>query len=241
MEFTLRIPEPCGEDWQKMTPAEQGRVCARCSKEVIDFTRMSQQEIADKIASMQNPCGRFRTPQLSRTYRTYSKNWPKFPLVRKMGMALSIGATLTFAHATYAQQPDATPQVQTDENGVAIPPSTESPSPGRVITGKMIEEGTGEPLPFATVVVKNSSIGTMADENGNFKLEIPDYLDQHVVLQGRYVGYANVEVEVPDNNRYQVLEFADSSCKISVGIIIVEKRNPKRLFNRHNRKHSFDH
>ena len=33
------IPEPCHENWNKMTPQEQGRHCAVCSKVVVDFTK----------------------------------------------------------------------------------------------------------------------------------------------------------------------------------------------------------
>src|SRR5688572_5208714 len=38
------------------------------------------------------------------------------------------------------------------------------------LTGKVTDEKTGKPLPFANVFINNSSIGTNADENGNYKL-----------------------------------------------------------------------
>jgi hypothetical protein len=38
------------------------------------------------------------------------------------------------------------------------------------LTGKVTDEKTGKPLPFANVFVNNSTIGTNADENGNYKL-----------------------------------------------------------------------
>lgn len=38
------------------------------------------------------------------------------------------------------------------------------------ISGKVTEEKTGKPLPFANVFINNSSIGTSTDEQGNYKL-----------------------------------------------------------------------
>ena len=34
------IPNPCHEDWNKMTPEDKGRHCSVCDKVVIDFTKM---------------------------------------------------------------------------------------------------------------------------------------------------------------------------------------------------------
>lgn len=36
----LRIPEPCPESWNAMTPAGDGRHCAKCNKVVADVTQM---------------------------------------------------------------------------------------------------------------------------------------------------------------------------------------------------------
>jgi hypothetical protein len=37
-KFQLQIPEPCHEDWNKMTPVHKGRFCDSCEKAVVDFT-----------------------------------------------------------------------------------------------------------------------------------------------------------------------------------------------------------
>ena len=41
----LHIPTPCHEDWNKMTQSEKGKFCNACSKQVVDFTLMSDQEV----------------------------------------------------------------------------------------------------------------------------------------------------------------------------------------------------
>jgi hypothetical protein len=41
----LDIPEPCHEDWHKMSPEAQGRYCGSCQKTVTDFTSMSDTQL----------------------------------------------------------------------------------------------------------------------------------------------------------------------------------------------------
>lgn len=62
----IRIPEPCHEDWNKMTPKEQGRHCASCDKTVVDFTGMSDKQMVALIQKGESTCGRFSNYQLNR-------------------------------------------------------------------------------------------------------------------------------------------------------------------------------
>lgn len=59
------------------------------------------------------------------------------------------------------------------------------------VTGKVVS-ATGEPLIGATVTVKNGSLSTQTDVNGNFKLTVPD----DGILVVTYVGYLRQEVPV---------------------------------------------
>ena len=52
--YKISIPEPCNEDWNKMTPYENGRFCMNCSKTVIDFTAMLPEEIQHYFIQNQN-------------------------------------------------------------------------------------------------------------------------------------------------------------------------------------------
>jgi hypothetical protein len=68
-KYKLRVPEPCHEDWGKMTPVDKGRFCASCAKCVTDFTVLSEKEIREAIQSnIGGMCGRFRQDQLEKVY-----------------------------------------------------------------------------------------------------------------------------------------------------------------------------
>jgi hypothetical protein len=62
----ITIPEPCHENWDKMTPKENGRFCLSCSKTVVDFTSMLPNEVQHFFIQNQNKkiCGRFKNSQL---------------------------------------------------------------------------------------------------------------------------------------------------------------------------------
>ena len=58
------------------------------------------------------------------------------------------------------------------------------------ITGKVTDASTGQPLPFVTVTVKNTTIGQVTDVNGAYSLTVPDEAE---ALIFSFVGYVNVE------------------------------------------------
>ncbi len=61
-KITLSIPQPCHEDWNKMSAMDKGRFCASCQKAVIDFTNMSDRELTEFFKRPTgNMCGRFNT------------------------------------------------------------------------------------------------------------------------------------------------------------------------------------
>lgn len=63
----ITIPKPCHEDWEKMSPKEQGRHCEVCKKVVIDFSDKTEEEIYRffRAGSGKKVCGNFRTDQLA--------------------------------------------------------------------------------------------------------------------------------------------------------------------------------
>src|SRR5947208_42801 len=68
-EFYFHIPQPCHEDWDKMTSAAKGRFCESCSKQVVDFSLMTDNEVLNYFKkSTGKVCGRFANDQLQRSF-----------------------------------------------------------------------------------------------------------------------------------------------------------------------------
>ncbi|MFM8741086.1 MAG: DUF5686 family protein, partial [Cytophagales bacterium] len=55
-----------------------------------------------------------------------------------------------------------------------------------VVTGKVTDAGTGDPIPFANVIFKGTSIGATTDFDGNFKIHTSNPTDSIVAS---FIGY----------------------------------------------------
>ncbi|PXY39621.1 hypothetical protein DMB65_16470 [Flavobacterium cheongpyeongense] len=67
MENKIRIPKPCNENWNSMSPDKNGRFCNSCNKTVIDFTKMNNPEIQKYFAEnseQESICGHFKFNQI---------------------------------------------------------------------------------------------------------------------------------------------------------------------------------
>lgn len=86
------VADPCHENWDAMTPTDQGRFCSSCSKPVIDFSGMSDLRLTEILQENkgQRMCGRFAEGQLNRTLMQ------PLPVQKTSHLrAVLLGATLT--------------------------------------------------------------------------------------------------------------------------------------------------
>jgi hypothetical protein len=97
----------------------------------------------------------------------------------------------------------------------------------RYITGKIIDNETSEPLPFATIALKNKGKGTVTNNNGNFGMKITT--DQYNdTLSFSYLGYLGREIPVKKafgNN----LTISMRKEFISIPEIIIKNQNPLEI------------
>ncbi|MEL7144829.1 MAG: TonB-dependent receptor, partial [Bacteroidota bacterium] len=71
------------------------------------------------------------------------------------------------------------------------------------IRGKVEEEGTGETLPYATVVIEGTSRGTTTNVDGFFTLL--DVNTKDVTLKITYIGFEALVMALPDNYQGDIL------------------------------------
>jgi hypothetical protein len=72
-----------------------------------------------------------------------------------------------------------------------------------IVKGKVSDANSGDPIPFANVIFKGTTIGTTTDFDGNFSIKTTDPVDSVVVS---YLGY-NTRTKKIESNKAQTLNF----------------------------------
>ena len=72
----------------------------------------------------------------------------------------------------------------------------------RTVTGKIVSVEDNTPVPGVNVIVKGSSVGTVSDIDGNYKINVPE--DEDATLVYSYIGLNSEEMEVKDQDSIDV-------------------------------------
>jgi hypothetical protein len=96
-----------------------------------------------------------------------------------------------------------------------------------LISGTIVDAETGEPLPFATIALKNKGRGTVTNNNGEFQLRItPDCLND--TLSVSYLGFLGREIPVrhsPGNN-FRIIMTREF---IPIPEIVIRTQSPQEI------------
>ena len=151
----ITIPEPCHEDWNKMTPTEKGAYCSKCNLEVIDFTKKSSEEIREILTLNigKKTCGHIGKAQLelaNSTFHEWENQSPKILLskfllacVTVFGMALFTGCESTPSDAIDYETVDGGIEILTGDTTYACPSDTNDLVNDTLLnplTGNMVSE-----------------------------------------------------------------------------------------------------
>ncbi|MCD6011289.1 MAG: carboxypeptidase-like regulatory protein [Flavipsychrobacter sp.] len=165
---------------------------------------------------------------------------------------------LLFHQSLYAQITDSIPRVDSAviSKEIADTPKAQAPvikdtervvTSGYIIHAKVIDAGTGEGLPFATIVFQGSTAGTVADLDGNFIFKLDKLPSDTLVVKA--IGYTqairvlrksrhdyNYIIELERSNtslKEFVFEAGEDPAVVLVKQIIAHKpqNNPDRTEN----------
>ena len=198
--YILNINNPCNQDWKSMTKSNTGKFCSNCSKTVIDFTLLTDQEIIKIVEQTPKLCGRLNQQQINRSLETKQQTNNSRLYKTLTGLVLLTSTINSFAKINSSSKIEI---VSITNEEVNTPPQEKEKTEPitdnlkNVIQGKVIDKSSKEPLPAATVLFKNTKTVTTTDFDGKFKLIIPDSLltDKiHIIIS--YVGYENTEITI---------------------------------------------
>jgi hypothetical protein len=190
-QISLSIPLPCSEKWDEFLPGKDGAFCQRCCKTIIDFTRMSDDEVIQFFSNKPlNTCGRFREDQI-RMYTKFAVNIETgFPLLKAGFLSLIM---LLLNDRLHAQT---SPKAKVEFiQRVNQPMHEKQQRPAAYIIKGLVREKDGNlPFPGVNILRKGSSQSTNTDAEGMF--EFPGKLKDGDVLVFSFIGYKTQEFVV---------------------------------------------
>lgn len=231
-QLHIRIPEPCHEDWQKMTPTQKGRHCASCEKEVTDFTKMSDLELGRILKKGSVGCGRFKDTQLNRGIAIEKKS----PKIRQYAASLLIPFSLL---GTLHQTSNASNK-QMDSTYFSLEIGSHSsrkkknqklntkPMPLKI--SGTVKDNNGSPLPGVNIFIKGTNVGTQTDLNGQYSLQA----NANDIVIFSYVGFQTEEIKITKSKvqidvQLEAGELLGAVTLIAGGYSVMEK--PKAANN----------
>lgn len=228
-DHLLRIDNPCREEWILMGENGKGRFCAHCSKTVIDFTKLTDNEIIKILETSSGKlCGRFSDQQLGRIIEAEkSVNNSKFYKI--LAGVLLIGGILRSSSVS-SQTPTKTEIVSSNDykSGTIqanATNSTKEDSLKNVVRGIVLDSAKREPLLGVLIRIKDSKIGTLTDKEGRFSLKIPDsLLTGQVTLLVEYIGFKTLEKTIETKNWPIKVKFILGPSVLTLGEVCIIKK-----------------
>jgi hypothetical protein len=202
-KIQLQISEPCHENWDKMTQADKGRFCDSCQKQVVDFTNMSDREIAMffKKPSAGSVCGRFMTDQLQRDIQMPKK---RLPWLKQLFTIILPAFLFSIRGTAQTIMGKINPAVRRDTlpprpmlGGISICERPDAITPVKLyakLTGRVTDE-TGQPIAWASIETGKIGTGTAANEEGYFTISQAD-IDVNGNIYVSSVGFVRQAVQV---------------------------------------------
>jgi len=198
--FTLSVPNRCSEKWDHLAPTDKGGYCSTCEKMVIDFTKMTDDEIVNFFKrNSAHVCGRFQPQQLKAYTQMKLNVKPGFPLLK----AAVVSALLVLsAKHSYGQAPNV------NERGKVVRESKKShrqkvvEPQEQVVRGIVIDPIDKYAMPGVNVLQKGTTNGTVTDAEGKFKF--PTRVKAGDVLVFSFIGYETQEYVIPPSRDTKV-------------------------------------
>ncbi len=213
----LSIPTPCHQNWDNMTPTEQGRFCNACAKQVVDFTTMSDGEVLNYFVNKKdnNVCGRTLPNQLNRILEAPKPIVPSKLWYWKYAAAAGLLFINKNAQAQITNTITAPLKIQQAlrgrVGGLVLVENIQ-----KVISGK-ITDADNRPIPFPSIRIKGTPYGVAGDEFGKYSIKVNTAKD---ILQFSSSGYVTNDLMLNNSNNYDIsLQKSKGSLKGEVVVV----------------------
>ncbi|MDO6440469.1 hypothetical protein Q4534_23795 [Cyclobacterium sp. 1_MG-2023] len=191
----ISIEKPCNKiNWTSMSDYERGKFCSICSKNVMDFSKMTDEEIVNYLnGSEESICARLNQSQMNRNLNINKANkinhWNKIAATLALMTLTTVSYSNTNKDNYYKTELNIRDLPHNKGNFYTQISSIDSIP--NIIKGKVVEEGWDYPVK-TFVIVKGTKIKSETDSLGNFQIVIPKkYKKEEIILIVKSTGLEN--------------------------------------------------
>jgi hypothetical protein len=217
-QILLTIQRPCSENWGSFTPTSDGGFCSSCSKTVIDFSKMNDDEILNFFNGRSTQtCGRFRSDQLKHySFTGPSHIRPCFSLLKAglLSLFVLLASRPSFAIPSY--QGPKLEVVQSHDHQEKYSPVDSD----HLIKGVVKSKEDGLPMAGVNIYLKGGGEGTVSDADGQFVF--PRRLKEGEVLIFSFIGFDPIEYVVR-KDATETIELAMGLSSTVLGAVAVDE------------------
>jgi hypothetical protein len=226
MKYTIKIPNPCNENWSEMTSTDRGMFCSNCKKEVINYQYYSSNELLKSLKNSKEICGRFSLNQLDKELNSTEINW-----LHRIGLLLGF-SSLFLSTPAYSQNEKSKTEIVENKSNDELAHKNSNvyiEFYGKIMgTSRNINE-TSYPIPGVNIIQKNTKNIVQSNFDGDFKIKVPiEDLKDKVVLVFNYIGMETKEVEVYKIKSNLKIEMVLSDAVL--GEIVIVKTKKRNIF-----------
>ena len=183
-----------------MKPSEHGRLCAKCDRQLIDFTRMSEDEI--RAFHLRNPgtCGLYSLSQ--------------FHLPGSQLAAAAAAAAIGLAAPAVVHAEPKPPMSEMVQSQVA-------PADSVLVMGTVVDSATNQPIAGAQVMAIGTRFGAITDSSGQFRFFVRVPIRLPMRLRALMIGYSAQEAAVVTADSVTTVKFVLSPAFVGIRELVV--------------------
>lgn len=237
MRKKIRIPEPCDEDWNEMTFTGKGKFCAKCEKEVFDFTGYHKDDILKVLKDRNKFCGMIDKSQLRDRNLITKGHHAHFS---KFALFIGLGTMLGISQPAISRPVGHRTEITENKNWKGNLPERQSKD-SLTMKGVVLDSGK-LPLPGVIVHFLGNETGVQTNLKGEFSIDIPvNELGEKNILRFSFIGFETLDYRFYPKNRHLKIQLKEDTTPLIGEVIIVREQNIfqrigsffHRLFSKH--------
>jgi hypothetical protein len=233
-KYKISMGNPCSVGWQNMVPNESGRFCSQCSKTVVDFTVMTDEQVVEYLLTHRGVCGHFNKTQLGRTMvvkgpvTQTKKYWPAIAAMLVAGF-FQVMPLQTYANNNTQQsigQNQFENKVEPAHSVALHKLQQDSLISFRI---QIVDSKNKKPIVYANVTIDGAGQFT-SDGNGVITLAVNiKTMPQHITIRAVnangdfYTTYVQLETFIKKPSSRLELIYQDPNMQVDGGELFIER------------------